>query len=62
MTQPPGRPLSKLTRDLACGDELLEGGLCARKEPFAGFSQADTARRAHEEHCTDARLKRVPPD
>jgi hypothetical protein len=39
MTQQPGRPLSKLTRDLACGDELLESGLCARKEPFAGFSR-----------------------
>src|SRR5215471_15322528 len=55
--QQPGRPLSEFTRDLACGDELLEGGLCSRKESFAGFGQADTARRADEEHCTDARLK-----
>ena len=30
--QQPGRPLSEVTRDLACGDELLEGGLCAREE------------------------------
>ncbi len=29
--------------------------LCARK--FAGFGEADTARRADEEHCTDVRLK-----
>ena len=55
--QQSGRPLSELTRDRACGDELLEGGLCARKEPFAGFGQSDAARRANEEHCTDARLK-----
>src|SRR5258706_13068999 len=52
-----GRPSSEFTHDLACGDELLEGGLATRKESVAGFGQADTARRADEEHCTDARLK-----
>src|SRR5262249_15634081 len=36
-----------------------EGGLCARKKSFTGFGQADTARRADEERCTDARLKRT---
>src|SRR5215467_3207835 len=43
--------------DVACGDELLEGGLCARKESLAGFGQADTAGRADEEQCTDAPLE-----
>ena len=57
--QQPGRPPSEVARDLACGDELLEGGLCARKESFARFGQADTARCAYEERCTDARLKRT---
>jgi hypothetical protein len=37
--QQPGWPLSEVTCDLACGDEFLEGGLRARKEPFAGFGQ-----------------------
>ena len=57
--QQPRRPLSELARGLACGDELLEGGLCARKESFAGFGQADAARRADEERRADARLKRA---
>jgi len=52
-----GRSLSEFTRDLACGDELLEGGLGARKESFAGFGQADTARCAYEQRCADAHLK-----
>src|SRR5215468_8432395 len=55
--QQSGRPLSELTRDRACGDELLEGGLCARKESFAGFGQADAARRAQKERGADARLE-----
>jgi hypothetical protein len=55
--QQPGRPLSELSRGPACGDELLEGGPCARKESFAGFGQADTAGRADEQHCADARLE-----
>ena len=55
--QQSGRPLPKVTRDLACGDKLLESGLCAREKSFAGFAQADTARRADEECCADARLK-----
>jgi hypothetical protein len=41
----------------ACGDELLEGGLCARKESLPGFGHADTARGADEQHCADARLE-----
>src|SRR5262249_6714869 len=40
-------------------NELLEGGLCARKKSFTRFGQADTARRADDERCTDARLKRT---
>src|SRR5260221_3410594 len=44
-------------RDRACGDELLEGGLCAFEEALAGLGQADTARCAYEERCADARLK-----
>jgi hypothetical protein len=40
-------------------NELLEGGLCARKEWFAGFGEADTARCAYEQRCADARLKRA---
>ena len=44
--QQSGRPLSEVTRGLACGDEFLEGGLGARKEAFAGFGQADAARGA----------------
>jgi hypothetical protein len=35
-----GGPLSKSARDLACGDDFLEGRLCARKESLAGFGQA----------------------
>jgi hypothetical protein len=50
-------PLSEVSRDLACGDELLEGGLCAQKEPFAGFGRPDTASRADEERRADARLE-----
>ena len=57
--QQSGRPLSEVTRDLACGDQLLEGGLCARQESFAGFGQADAARRAYEERRADARLERA---
>src|SRR5258705_13902499 len=44
-------------RDRARGDELLEGGLCAFEEAFAGLGQADTARCAYEERNADARLK-----
>src|SRR4051812_45940234 len=44
-------------RDLACGDELFEGGLCAREESPPGFGQADAARRADEERNADARLE-----
>src|SRR5712664_3893088 len=55
--QQPGRSLPKIARNRARGDELLEGGLCARKESFAGFGQAETARRADEKCCADARLK-----
>src|SRR4029077_17665211 len=32
-------------------------GLCARKESFPGFGEADTARRADEQGRADARLK-----
>src|SRR5262249_53756893 len=38
---------------------LPQRALCARKKSFTGFGQADTARRADEERCTDARLKRT---
>jgi hypothetical protein len=55
--QPSGVALSEVTRDPACGDKLLEGGFCARQESFAGFGQADSARRADEERRPDARLK-----
>ena len=55
--QQPGRPPPEFTRDPACGDELLEGGLCARKESLPGFGHADTARGADEQHCADARLE-----
>jgi hypothetical protein len=34
-----------------------KAGLCARKESFAGFGQADAARRAQKERGTDARLE-----
>src|SRR5690349_18791640 len=44
-------------RDRARGDELLEGGLCAFEEAFAGLGQADTARCANEQRRADARLK-----
>src|SRR6516165_2716442 len=44
-------------RGLAGGDELLEGGLCARNESLAGFGQADAARRTDEERCADPRLE-----
>jgi hypothetical protein len=54
-----GGPLSKSARDLACGDAFLEGRLCARKELFAGFGQADTARCAYEQRCADVSLKRA---
>jgi hypothetical protein len=54
--QQSGRSLAKIARNLACGNEFLEGGLCARKESFAGLGQADTARGADEKRCTDARL------
>ena len=57
--QQSGRPLPEVTRDLACGDELLEGGLGARQKSLAGFGQADAARRADEERRADARLKRA---
>src|SRR4029077_15080767 len=57
--QQSGRPLPKVTRNLACGDELLEGGLCARKESFAGFGQPDAASRANKERRADARLERT---
>src|SRR5262249_16608823 len=53
----PGRPLTEVSRDLACGDELLEGGFCARKESFAGLGQPDTAGRADEERRADPRLE-----
>ena len=55
--QQSGRPLPKVTRNLACGDKLLESGLCTRVKSLAGFAQADTARRADEKCCADARLK-----
>jgi hypothetical protein len=57
--QQSGRPLPKVTRDLACGDKLLESGLCAQEKSFAGFGQPDTASRAYEERCADPRLKRT---
>ena len=57
--QQSGRPLPEITRDLARGDQLLEGGLGARQEAFAGFGQADTARGADEERRADARLERA---
>src|SRR5205823_9774819 len=47
--QQSGRPLPKVTRNLACGDELLEGGLCAEQKSFAGLGQPDTASRAYEQ-------------
>ena len=47
-----GGPLSKSARDLACGDDFLEGRLCARKESFTGFGQADTARCAYAASTT----------
>src|SRR5262249_55067227 len=56
-TQQPSRPLAEVTRGFAGGDELLEGGFRAQQEPFAGFGQADAARGADEERCTDARLE-----
>jgi hypothetical protein len=55
--QQPGRPLSEVTRVLACGDKLPEGGLCARQESFTGFGRADTARRADEERYANTRFK-----
>src|SRR6204780_193264 len=55
--QQPGRPLAKVAGELACGDELLECGLGARNESFAGFGQADTARGADEERCSYPRLE-----
>jgi hypothetical protein len=55
--QQSGRPLPKVTRNLACGDKLLESGLCTRVKSLAGFAQADTARRTYEERCADTRLK-----
>jgi hypothetical protein len=55
--QQSGRPLPEVTRDLACGDKLLESGPCARVKSFAGFAQADTARRADEECCADTCLE-----
>jgi hypothetical protein len=56
--QQSGRPLSQPTRGLACGDDLLECGLRPRQEFFAGLGQADAARRAYEERCAEAHLKR----
>src|SRR6266567_3348136 len=44
-------------RERARGDELFEGGLCAFEETLTGLGQADTARRAYEERCADARLE-----
>ena len=55
--QQPSRPLSEVTRVLACGHELREGGLRAGEKSFTGFGQPDTAGRAPEEHCADARLE-----
>ena len=55
--QQSGRPLPKVTRDLACGDKLLERGLCTRPKSFAGLSEADTARGANEKCRADARLE-----
>src|SRR6202035_3147765 len=49
--------LPKVARELACRDELLECGLGARNESFAGFGQADTARGADEQRRADPRLK-----
>jgi len=46
-----------VTRDFAGGNELLESGLCARKEALAGFSQPDTACGADEESGADTRLE-----
>src|SRR5262249_25343860 len=55
--QQAGRPLSQITRDLAGGDELLEGRLCAGQGSLTGFSQADTTRCAYEERRAETRLK-----
>jgi hypothetical protein len=55
--QQSGRPLPKVTRNLACSDQLLESGLCAQEKSFAGFGQPDTASRAYEERRADTRLK-----
>src|SRR5258708_4954767 len=55
--QQPSRPLSEFARGPACGNKLLEGGPCARKEAFAGFGKTDAARRADERHCADAPLE-----
>ena len=52
-------PLSELTRDLACCDQLLEGGLCAREESFARFRKTDATRRARKERRADAGLERA---
>ena len=54
--QEPGGALPQITRGLAGGDELLEGGLRARNESFAGFGQTDTARCADKQRCADSRL------
>jgi hypothetical protein len=50
--------LAEVARDLAGGDQLLEGGLGAREESLAGLGQPDAAGRADEQRRADARLKR----
>jgi hypothetical protein len=56
-TQQPGRPLPKVARDLACGNELLEGGLCPGKESRCSLREPDAPRRSGEQRRADARLE-----
>src|SRR5262249_53718003 len=55
--QQSGWPLSQITRDLAGGDEFLEGGPGTQQESLARFSQAYAARRADEKTAANARLE-----
>jgi hypothetical protein len=47
--QQSGWSLPEVTRHRACCDELLERGFCTRQKAFAGFRQANAARRADEQ-------------
>lgn len=53
------KKVAEIAYDLTCGDELLESRFYVRKEPFAGFGEANTARGAYEECGADARLERA---